>query len=90
MADVQPNRFYAVFKISEETNRYRGGVKFHSLKNFIEFGSLCAERKESEKADLRLHNKGALQSDPRGKHKTTSGLFLGKICNVIQLTNYKA
>jgi hypothetical protein len=70
MADVQPNRFYAVFKISEETNRYRGGVKFHSLKNFIEFGSLCAERKESEKADLRLHNKGALQSDPRGKHKT--------------------
>jgi hypothetical protein len=73
MANVQPNRFYAVFKISEETNCYRGGDKFHLLQNFIEFGSLCGERRESEKADIRLHNKGALQSDPRGKHKTRDG-----------------
>ncbi|KAJ7843238.1 hypothetical protein B0H14DRAFT_3689899 [Mycena olivaceomarginata] len=32
---------------------------------------LCAEGRESEKADIRFHNRGALQSDPRGKHKTT-------------------
>jgi hypothetical protein len=40
------------------------------LQNFIEFESLCAGGRESEKADIRLHNKSALQSDPRGKHKT--------------------
>jgi hypothetical protein len=39
------------------------------LQNSIEFESLCAEGRESEKADIRLHNNGALQSDPRGKHK---------------------
>jgi hypothetical protein len=41
------------------------------LQNFIEFESLCAGGRELEKADIRLQNKSALQSDPRGKHKTT-------------------
>jgi hypothetical protein len=63
-------------KISEETKGYSGGNKFHFLQNFIEFESLCAEGRESEKADIITHNKGALQSDPRGKHKTRMDPYL--------------
>jgi hypothetical protein len=73
---VQQNRFYICFEFSEETEGKTGVIKYYLLQNFIEFECPDVEGSESEKADIRLHNNSALQSDPRGKHKTSASLAI--------------
>jgi hypothetical protein len=64
------NRFYILFKFSEQTEGKTRVIKYYLLQNFIKFECPGVQGRELERADIRLHNNGAVNTrlHSRGTH----------------------